>query len=83
MRAATAKWRDHGFELDVDVISFAGERHDVGAYLQAHGWTTVATPMAELLADHGLPAIARADDDRQTMNGVTYYTSTLGTGRQR
>ncbi|ABK68210.1 SAM-dependent methyltransferase [Mycobacterium avium subsp. hominissuis 101] len=83
MRAATAKWRDHGFELDVDVISFAGERHDVGAYLQALGWTTVATPMAELLADQGLPAIARADDDRQTMNGVTYYTSTLGTGRQR
>jgi methyltransferase (TIGR00027 family) len=81
MRAATAKWRDHGFELDVDVIAFEGERHDVGAYLEAHGWTSVATPMAELLAGHGLGTIARADDDRQTMNGVTYYTSTLGTGR--
>jgi methyltransferase (TIGR00027 family) len=81
MREATAKWRDHGFELDFDVIWFEGERHDVGAYLEAHGWTSVATPMAELLAGHGLGAIARADEDRQTMNGVTYYTSTLGTGR--
>jgi methyltransferase (TIGR00027 family) len=83
MREATAKWRDHGFEFDFDVIGFEGERHDVGAYLAAHGWTSVATPMAELLAGHGLGAIARADDDRRTMNGVTYYTSTLGTGRQR
>ncbi|OCB28045.1 SAM-dependent methyltransferase [Mycobacterium malmoense] len=78
MREATAKWREYGFELDFDVIAFEGERHDVGSYLEAHGWTSVATPMAELLAGHGLEAIARADDDRQTMNGVTYYTSTLG-----
>ncbi len=77
MREATAKWREHGFELDFDVIEFEGERHDVGAYLEAHGWSSVATPMAELLSGHGLGAIARTDDDRQTMNGVTYYTSTL------
>ncbi|OBI24186.1 SAM-dependent methyltransferase [Mycobacterium sp. E2238] len=81
MREATAKWREHGFELDFDVIEFEGERRDVCAYLDPRGWTSVATPMAELLAGHGLGAIARADDDRQTMNGVTYYTSTLGTGR--
>lgn len=80
MREATAKWREHGFELDLDAIAFEGERHDVCAYLGARGWTSVATPMAELLAGHGLGAIARADDDRQTMNGVTYYASTLGAG---
>ncbi|OBH21369.1 SAM-dependent methyltransferase [Mycobacterium sp. E3247] len=81
MREATAKWRDHGFELDFDMIGFEGERHDVGAYLDAHGWTSVPTPMAALLARHGLGAIAQADDDRQTMNGVTYYSSTLSTDR--
>ncbi|OBF58910.1 SAM-dependent methyltransferase [Mycobacterium sp. 852002-53434_SCH5985345] len=81
MREATAKWRDHGFELDFDVIEFEGERHAVGPYLDARGWTSVATPMAELLARHGFGAIAQADDDRQTMNGVTYYTSTLNTDR--
>ena len=78
MREATAKWRRHGFDLDVDVIGFEGERHDVGAYLDSRGWTSVATPMAALLAGHELGAIPRVDDDRQTMNGVTYYTSMLG-----
>ncbi|OBG81200.1 SAM-dependent methyltransferase [Mycobacterium sp. E3298] len=81
MREATAKWREHGFELDFDVVQFEGERHDVGAYLDALGWASVATPMAQLLAGFGLGAIARAADDRQTMNGVNYYTSTLGVGR--
>lgn len=66
---------------DFDVVQFEGERHDVGAYLEALGWASVATPMAQLLAGYGLGAIAGAGDDRQTMNGVTYYTSTLGVGR--
>jgi methyltransferase (TIGR00027 family) len=81
MREATATWREHGFEPDFCVIKFEGERHDVGAYLDARGWTSVATPMARLLTDHGLGAIPQTDDNRQTMNGVTYYTSTLDTGR--
>lgn len=81
MQAATAKWRRHGFEPDFTVIEFEGERHDVGAYLDARGWTSVATPMGRLLADHELGPIPQTDDNRQTMNGVTYYTSTLGTGR--
>ena len=78
MRAATAKWREHGFDPDFGVVEFAGERHDVGTYLHARGWTSVETPMARLLAGHGLEEIPTADDDRQTMNGVTYLTSTLG-----
>ena len=77
MREATAKWREHGFDLDISELGFQGERHDVGEYLDARGWTSVATPMAQLLASHGFDEIRAADDARQTMNGVTYYTSTL------
>ncbi|MDG4667175.1 SAM-dependent methyltransferase [Mycobacterium sp. 236(2023)] len=77
MRAATVKWREHGFEPDFGVIAFEGERADVGVYLDGRGWTSVATPMARLLDGHGLEAIPETDDDRQTMNGVTYYASTL------
>lgn len=80
MREATAKWRQHGFEPDFSVIEFEGDRHDVGAYLDARGWTSVATPMARLLTDHRLGAIPQTGDNRETMNGVTYYTSTLKTG---
>jgi methyltransferase (TIGR00027 family) len=78
MREATAKWREHGFDLDFSELGFEGERNDVGEYLGARGWTSVATPMAELLDAHGFEPIPEADDERQTMNGVTYYTSTLG-----
>ena len=78
MREATAKWREHGFDLDFTELGFEGERHDVGEYLAARGWTSVATPMAELLASNGFDPIPETDDARQTMNGVTYFTSTLG-----
>ncbi|HYO05321.1 MAG TPA: class I SAM-dependent methyltransferase [Mycobacterium sp.] len=78
MRDATAKWREHGFDLDFVDLTFEGERHDVGQYLDARGWTSVGTPMAELLAANGFDAIPQTDDDQPTMNGVTYYTSTFG-----
>ena len=78
MREATAKWREHGFDLDFTELGYEGERHDVGEYLAERGWTSVATPMADLLASNGFDAIPDTDDARQTMNGVTYFTSTLG-----
>jgi methyltransferase (TIGR00027 family) len=77
MREATAKWREHGFDLDFSELGFEGERNDVGQYLDAKGWTSIGTPMGELMASNGFEAIPQSDDDRQTMNGVTYYTSTL------
>jgi methyltransferase (TIGR00027 family) len=76
MRAATEKWRDHGFELDFSELGFDGDRHDVGDYLDAHGWTSVGTAMGDLLAANGFDAIPPSDDDQPTMDGVIYYTST-------
>jgi methyltransferase (TIGR00027 family) len=78
MRAATTKWREHGFDLDFNELGFDGERNDVGEYLDARGWTSAGTPMSQLLADNGFPAIPQANDDDVTMNGVVYYTSTRG-----
>jgi methyltransferase (TIGR00027 family) len=77
MRESTAKWREHGFDLDFADLTFDGERHDVGDYLAARGWTSVGTPMGDLLAANGFAPIPQTDDDQPTMNGVTYYTSTL------
>ncbi|MDF2827506.1 MAG: hypothetical protein K0R01_789 [Mycobacterium sp.] len=76
MRAATAKWREHGFDLDFNELGFDGERNDVGDYLDSRGWSSIGTPMGQLLADNGFPAIPQANDDDVTMNGVVYYTST-------
>lgn len=77
MRDATAKWREHGFELDFSELSFTGDRNDVGEYLGALGWTSVATPMSDLLAANGFPAPPPADGDQPTMSSVVYFTSTL------
>jgi len=78
MRESTAKWREHGFDLDFSELGFHGERHDVGTYLDARGWTSVGTQMGDLLAANGFAPIPESDDDQPTMAGVTYYTSTLG-----
>lgn len=77
LRDATAKWREHGFELDFSELSFTGDRNDVGEYLGALGWTSVATPMSDLLAANGFPATPPADGDEPTMSSVVYFTSTL------
>jgi methyltransferase (TIGR00027 family) len=77
MRDATAKWREHGFDLDFSELSFQGERNDVGQYLDGRGWTSVGTPMGDLLADNGFAAIPDSGDGQPTMNSVTYFTSTL------
>lgn len=76
MRESTAKWREHGFDLDFSDLTFVGERHEVGEYLDARGWSSVGTPMAQLLSTNGFAAIPEAEDDSPTMNGVTYITST-------
>lgn len=76
MRRATAKWRDHGFELDWEELGFEGERNDVAVYLQNLGWQTAGTPMSQLLADNGLAAIPQANDSVSVADTV-YYSSVL------
>lgn len=77
MRRATAKWRDHGFELDWEELGFEGDRNDVAEYLKNLGWETVGAQMRELLADGGLAAIPQTNDSVSVADTV-YYTSTLG-----
>jgi methyltransferase (TIGR00027 family) len=76
MRRSTAKWREHGFELDWDELGFEGERKDVAAYLDDLGWRSVGTPMSQLLADHRLEAFPQTHDS-VSMADTIYYTSVL------
>jgi methyltransferase (TIGR00027 family) len=77
MRKATAKWRDHGFELEFADLGYEGERNDVAAYLENLGWRSVGTPMSQLLADNGLAAIPQSNDSVSVADTI-YYTSALG-----
>jgi O-methyltransferase involved in polyketide biosynthesis len=76
MRRSTAKWREHGFELDWEELGFEGERKDVAAYLDDLGWRTLGTPMSQLLADNGLDAFAQTHDSVSMVDTI-YYTSVL------
>jgi methyltransferase (TIGR00027 family) len=76
MRRATAKWREHGFELEFADLGYEGERTDVAAYLEDLGWRSVGTQMSQLLADNGLAAIAQSHDSVSVADTI-YYTSVL------
>ncbi|GFG67997.1 putative S-adenosyl-L-methionine-dependent methyltransferase [Mycobacterium kubicae] len=77
MRRATAKWREHGFELDWEELGFEGERSDVAVYLGNLGWRTDGTQMSRLLADNNLAAVPQ-DNDSVSMADTIYYSSVLG-----
>jgi methyltransferase (TIGR00027 family) len=76
MQRASAKWREHGLDLDFSELGFEGERNDVATYLENLGWRTTGTPMSQLLADHGLAVIPRNDDSVSVADTV-YYSSVL------
>ena len=76
MQRASAKWREHGLDLDFSELGFEGERNDVATYLENLGWRTIGTPMSQLLADHGLAVIPRNDDSVSVADTV-YYSSVL------
>lgn len=56
IRTANRGWREHGFHLDIWALNYAGPRHEVSGYLDNHGWRSVGTTTAQLLAAHDLPA---------------------------
>ena len=46
MREVTDQWRDHGFDIEMTDLWYAGDRNDVVDYLDGRGWTTSATGVA-------------------------------------
>ncbi len=77
MRRSTAKWREHGLDLDWEELGFEGERNDVATYLEGLGWRSVGTPMSQLLADNNLEAVPQTHDS-VSMADTVYYASVLG-----
>ena len=76
MRQATERWRDHGFDLEMTDLWYAGDRHDVVDYLDSHGWNVSAISVADLLAAHGLSVPTNNDDEAAMSSGLGYVTAT-------
>jgi methyltransferase (TIGR00027 family) len=56
-RTLTDRWREHGLDLHIPDLVYPGEHTDVAAYLQARGWETVTSGLADLFDSAGLPPL--------------------------
>jgi methyltransferase (TIGR00027 family) len=73
MREVTDRWREHGFDIEMTDLWYAGDRNDVIEYLDAHGWATAGTGVPELAAGYGLSLPPSANDE--TLTSLFYVTA--------
>jgi methyltransferase (TIGR00027 family) len=67
--------RDHGFDIDMGALVYAGDRSHVLEYLTEKGWRVTGVPRDELFARNGLPAPNLEDDD--PLGEIIYVSATL------
>jgi methyltransferase (TIGR00027 family) len=72
LQTAYQNWYEHGLDVQLDNLGYLGERNDVAAYLEKHGWRTARTLVSQLLADNGLPVPPRTHDQIEN-----YYCSAV------
>lgn len=76
MRQVTERWRDHGFDVEMTDLWYGGDRNDVAAYLDSHGWQVADTSVANLFAAQGLSIRADNDEEAAMFSGFGYVTAT-------
>ena len=77
MRAASARWRDHGFDLDFAELVYLGDRNEAASYLGDHGWHISQNSVKELFAANGLPPIAEDNEDVGNFGELQYVSGRL------
>jgi methyltransferase (TIGR00027 family) len=75
MATLADRWRDHGVDIDVANLTYAGDHTDVAAYLQAHGWDTAGASLADLFATAGLSPL-QGEDLEPGPASIVYVTGT-------
>jgi methyltransferase (TIGR00027 family) len=77
MQAASAQWRDHGFDLDFAELVYLGDRNEASAYLGDHGWQLNRSSVGELFAANGLPPIVDDSEDAADFGELQYVSGVL------
>ncbi|OBG75165.1 MULTISPECIES: class I SAM-dependent methyltransferase [unclassified Mycobacterium] len=73
-RDISQRWRRLGLDLDWKDLVYAGERHDVVAYLAERGWESTAHGTPELYAHNGFDF---PQDSTAAFGDIKYVTATL------
>jgi methyltransferase (TIGR00027 family) len=60
---ASSFLRDHGIDVDMPSLVYAGQRNHVADYLRAKGWNVEGVTRAELFERNGIEAPAPENDD--------------------
>ncbi|OHU99040.1 class I SAM-dependent methyltransferase [Mycobacterium talmoniae] len=74
-REASRPLRDHGVDIDMASLVYAGARNHVVDYLGGKGWGVAGTPRAELFVRNGLEVPAPGDDD--PLGEIIFISGTL------
>jgi len=74
-RERTAQFREHGLDLDMTSLVYAGERSHVIDYLRGKGWDAAGTPRADLFAGNGRQVPSADNDD--PLGEIIYVSGTL------
>jgi methyltransferase (TIGR00027 family) len=80
MRAASERWRDHGFDLDFAELVYLGDRNEAASYLGDHGWQLSRNSVKELFAANGLPPLD--DEEVGNFGELQYVSGVLWPGRE-
>ena len=83
MQAASASWRDHGFDLDFAELVYLGDRNEAAAYLGDHGWELTRNSVKELFAANGLAPIDEKEEEVAGNFGELQYVSGALKGSRR
>jgi methyltransferase (TIGR00027 family) len=76
VREQTAQLRQHGLDIDMPSLVYAGERSHVIDYLRGKGWDVAGTPRADLFVNNGLQLPSPDNDD--PLGEIIYVSGTLG-----
>ena len=82
MQAASARWRDHGFDLDFAELVYLGDRNEAASYLGDHGWQLSRNSVKELFATNGLPPVDEDNEDVGNFGELQYVSGVLKRGKR-
>jgi methyltransferase (TIGR00027 family) len=74
-REMSAQWREHGVDIDMPSLVYAGERSHVIDYLRGKSWDAVGTSRTDLFVSNGLKVPAPDADD--PLGEIIYVSGTL------
>ena len=82
MQAVSARWRDHGFDLDFAELVYLGDRNEAASYLGDHGWQLSRNSVKELFATNGLPPLDEDNEDVGNFGELQYVSGVLKRGKR-